>query len=179
MTPLKLIIVVIVTGVLVFLVRTASRRTDSGLPQSTQSPTAALPMQTTPSYSPSSPQAVQFTPVSITASQAQAGQYVIRNKGDLASLGITDTSAAITPAVDFSKEMVIIDARGEKPTGGYDTKITGIQENETELVVTIAHTSPGKGCLTTQAFTYPIAAVKLPTSNKPVRFSVMEKTTEC
>ena len=74
------------------------------------------------------------------------------------------------PAVDFSHRMVVIAALGQRPTGGFGVRIGAVYEDRDRLYVVYTETSPGAGCLTSQAFTAPVSAVSVPLSEKPASF---------
>ncbi len=74
------------------------------------------------------------------------------------------------PAVDFTSRMVLVVALGRRATGGFDVRIGSVFEDGERLYVVYTETSPGEGCLTTQAFSAPISAVSVPSSGKPVNF---------
>lgn len=63
------------------------------------------------------------------------------------------------PQVDFERRMVIVAAMGSKPTGGYAIDIARVRTEGDRIVVEVVETSPGPGCMTTQAFTAPVVAV--------------------
>ncbi len=59
---------------------------------------------------------------------------------------------------------------GEKPTGGFEVEITGIEEKDDKVVVTVKFTEPGKDDMVTQAFTYPYDLAMMDDSGLPVEF---------
>lgn len=66
------------------------------------------------------------------------------------------------PAVDFATEMVIVASMGTRPTGGYAITIDGVYDADGKLYVAVRETSPGAGCMLTQALTSPMTAVRVP-----------------
>lgn len=63
------------------------------------------------------------------------------------------------PTVDFDTRMVIVAAMGSRPTGGHAIAIESVRAEGGRIVVEVVETSPGPGCMTTQAFTAPVVAV--------------------
>jgi len=76
------------------------------------------------------------------------------------------------PEIDFSKEMVIVAAMGQRPTSGYWVVIDGACEvdGQVEVFVTSVEkpTCPGWGVFT--SLTYPADAVRIPRTDLPIVF---------
>jgi hypothetical protein len=83
------------------------------------------------------------------------------------------------PTVDFERDMVIVVALGQRPTGGYEIEVSQVVRADTLLTVTVTETTPGRSCMTTQAFTAPAVAVRVPRFVGQVRFSEVQRTREC
>ncbi|MDX1660269.1 MAG: protease complex subunit PrcB family protein [Gemmatimonadota bacterium] len=83
------------------------------------------------------------------------------------------------PEVDFDRSMVVVAAAGRKPTGGHSIEIEGVLANEDGVWVGVVKTSPGEGCVTTQALTHPAVVVKAPRREGPVKFIDHSETTDC
>lgn len=66
------------------------------------------------------------------------------------------------PAIDFSKESVLVVYMGEKTSGGYSIEVTGVQKENGRLAVSVRQTSPGPGTMTTMALTQPFHMVRIP-----------------
>ncbi len=66
------------------------------------------------------------------------------------------------PAVDFSREFVIVAALGERSSGGYAIDVTGAALQGNVVVADVLTTSPGKTCVVTRALSQPLDIVKLP-----------------
>jgi hypothetical protein len=75
-----------------------------------------------------------------------------------------------TPAVDFSKEMVIATTLGTKRTGGYSIEITSAEPKDDKLKVTVKKTSPPPGAMTIMALTAPFHFVAVPRSDLKPEF---------
>jgi hypothetical protein len=87
--------------------------------------------------------------------------------------------APAAPDVDFSRQMIVLAAMGSRPTGGASITIVGVERAGGRLRVTVRETSPGRGCMTTQAFTAPLAAALVPRSDEPVDFVERSEVREC
>jgi len=84
--------------------------------------------------------------------------------------GKTTRNATPAPAVDFSKEMVIVATMGTKRTGGYTVEIVSAQAAGKKLRVFVKQTSPAPGAMTIQALTAPFHFVAVPKSDLEVEF---------
>jgi hypothetical protein len=77
--------------------------------------------------------------------------------------GYRDFFGHLPPAgVDFSRQWVIFYAAGTKPSGGHETRIISVTRSDRSLVVITGLTSPGAGCVVTDALTAPYVLVKIP-----------------
>lgn len=86
------------------------------------------------------------------------GVKLIKSKAAYDALG----DAEIFPGgVDFGEYDLVIASLGEQPTGGYAIQINALQLEGDTLVVVGKATKPGADDATTQAFTYPYAAVTI------------------
>jgi hypothetical protein len=94
-----------------------------------------------------------------------------------ATEGLEPTEDA--PVVDFGRKMVLVAAMGRRPTGGFAVRIGAVFEDRERLYAVVSETSPGSGCLTTQAFTAPVSAISVPLSGKPVSFVRRSDTLSC
>jgi hypothetical protein len=92
-------------------------------------------------------------------------EAVARNQADWKALWqkhvSTEPNSPALPAIDFSRETVIAVFLGEKPTGGHDIEITGVEQRDGSLVVSFVERSPQPGSVVTQAFTQPFHIVKV------------------
>jgi hypothetical protein len=76
------------------------------------------------------------------------------------------------PAVDFSKEMVVVATMGTKRTGGYTIEIVAVEAKDKALKITVKKTSPPPDAMTIQALTAPFHFVAVPKSNLKPEFVV-------
>jgi hypothetical protein len=66
------------------------------------------------------------------------------------------------PAVDFTRDVVVAVAAGQRPTGGYEIAIDRVTESAGELTVEVIERSPGPNCMTTASLTQPVDIVVIP-----------------
>lgn len=83
------------------------------------------------------------------------------------------------PAVDFANEMVIVASMGRRGTGGYQITIDEVTRSGSEIAVVVRETSPGANCFFTQAFTAPVAAVKVAKSEAALTFVERTERQDC
>lgn len=83
------------------------------------------------------------------------------------------------PAVDFDSYVVIAATMGLQPTGGYAIEIKEVSRTGDDLRVVVVETSPGVGCITTQAFTAPATAVTVERPAGDVEFVEEAETRDC
>ena len=83
------------------------------------------------------------------------------------------------PEIDFSREMLIVVAMGQRNTGGYDVIVDGVYERDKKLEVDVKSTSPGRRCGVTGALTEPVDVVRVQKSDYPVVFRETNVTREC
>jgi hypothetical protein len=83
------------------------------------------------------------------------------------------------PSLDFDRHMVIAASMGTRPTGGYSISIDDVSRRQGRLVVTVSEMCPGPGCVTIQALTSPVIAVRIPRSDDPVTFIERNESYDC
>jgi hypothetical protein len=76
------------------------------------------------------------------------------------------------PEVDFSKKMVVVTGRGQRPSSGYFTMIDGACEVDGQVEVFVSNGDPCGAAL--DVITYPADAVLLPQSDLPIVFRETE-----
>jgi hypothetical protein len=90
-----------------------------------------------------------------------------------------DSEVPPVPAVDFSREMVLVAALGARSSGGYGIMIDGANETVTGGInVTIRSISP-LNCVVTEAFTQPIDIARLPIRSGRVEFTERSEVRRC
>jgi len=84
------------------------------------------------------------------------------------------------PAIDFSREMVVVAALGSHSTGGYSILLDGATEAAADgIAVTVNSSSPGSNCIVTEAFTQPVDVARLPLRHGPVSFVEQSHVSTC
>ncbi len=87
-------------------------------------------------------------------------------------------SIEATKPVDFTSSQVLVSSIGEKPTGGYEVTASEMEELDDRVVVTVVQSSPGPGCITSQAVTHPFEFVLIP-SDKPIEIFERQRVDNC
>lgn len=76
------------------------------------------------------------------------------------------------PVIDFSKEMLVLVAVGEQPSGGFGVTIREATRAGSVVTIHAIHTKPGMGCAVTMALTQPVDIVRLATRADSVVFDL-------
>jgi hypothetical protein len=85
-----------------------------------------------------------------------------------------------TPAIDFSREMVVVVALGSRSTGGYGILLEDASEDGASgTAITVRSISPGPNCVVTLAFTQPVDIARLPSRQGAVSFVERGVLTDC
>jgi hypothetical protein len=91
----------------------------------------------------------------------EARRLIIRDANAWAAfwseLGVGDR-----PAVDFTRDVVVAVAAGQRPTGGYEIAVGRVLQGNGELTVEVVETTPGPNCMTTASLTQPVDVVVVP-----------------
>ena len=88
-------------------------------------------------------------------------RLVIRDQGTWSQFW-SELGAGVRPEVDFSRDLVIAVASGERTSGGHDIQVQNVTRAGGELRIEVLETSPGAGCITTTALTQPVDVVVVP-----------------
>ncbi|MDR7372097.1 protease complex subunit PrcB family protein [Flavobacterium aquidurense] len=75
------------------------------------------------------------------------------------------------PTIDFTKNYLVSIFAGQKPTSGYEIKITSIIENNCEIVINFYEKAPQVGEVVTQTPTYPADYILIPKTSKSIIFN--------
>jgi hypothetical protein len=112
-----------------------------------------------------------------TSGEMASGEIEIRRIGQWTHTGISEARRLVIrdanawtefwselgvgdrPAVDFSQDLVIAVAAGQRPTGGHEIAVTQVNQSNGELRVELVETTPGPNCMTTSALTQPVDVV--------------------
>ncbi len=82
---------------------------------------------------------------------------------------------ALPPVVDFEKEMVVVVAMGNRPTGGYLTEVVDVELKGRTLKVLVAERAPTPGVIQVQRETQPFQFVVLPAVSGRVEFRTVHE----
>jgi hypothetical protein len=83
------------------------------------------------------------------------------------------------PEVMFGREMLLIAAMGAQPSGGYRIRIERVLDEGDALEAHVVHVSPGPRCGAIAAITHPVDIVRIPESDKPVRWLIRSDVADC
>ena len=83
------------------------------------------------------------------------------------------------PTIDFTRNIVVAAAMGTRSNGGFSIGIEQVYAADGDLYVVVEERSPGPNCITTQALTAPVAAVRVPRPGAPVSFIERSETFRC
>ena len=83
------------------------------------------------------------------------------------------------PNVDFTQEMVVFVALGQRPTGGYSILVDSAATGASGLTVWVGTVSPGVRCGTSQALTQPVDIARIARIDAAVHFVDVPKVIDC
>jgi hypothetical protein len=83
------------------------------------------------------------------------------------------------PSIDFARNIVVAAAMGTRNNGGFSIEIVQVYAVDEHLHVVVEERSPGPDCITTQALTAPVAAVRIPRVGGSVSFVERRATLNC
>ncbi len=110
--------------------------------------------------------------------EAERKNYRIRTQEELEELWpMVEEGAA--PTVDFTKSEVLAAFDGTRPSGGYGIRVASIDDMANARRIIIVHTSPGEGCITTDALTSPFTIVVVPKTELAISRVDQENVVEC
>jgi uncharacterized lipoprotein YajG len=83
------------------------------------------------------------------------------------------------PAVDFTKDMVLVAAAGTRGSSGYSISITDATESSGGVTVNVTITSPGSNCAVALHVESPVDVATIARRDGTVGFVVTRKTYNC
>ena len=84
------------------------------------------------------------------------------------------------PVVDFSRDVVLVVAAGERPSGGWRVTVDAVRPAaDGGLDVTYTVAGPAPECFTTQVITAPVDVVRVPRPAGTVRFAARTLLEPC
>ena len=96
-----------------------------------------------------------------------------------AAIWTRHSSQPAMPDVDFTREMIVLAALGERPTGGYGIFIDSAAAGSGRVTLRIRSVSPANGCGVTTALTQPVDIARLPRREGPAVFTDVQETQNC
>jgi hypothetical protein len=69
------------------------------------------------------------------------------------------------PDVDFSRDIVVAVAAGQRSTGGHEIVVDRVTQADGELRIDVLEKSPGPNCMTTASLTQPVDVVVVPAAD--------------
>jgi protease stability complex PrcB-like protein len=157
-------------------------------PESTSTDTAtAAPAPEVAAPQPAAAEGQGYTPyggVGNSLEVRRIGQWSRTGIGESRRLVIRDANAwagfwselgvGERPMVDFSRDVVVAAAAGQRPSGGYEIAVDRVTNNDGELTAEVVETVPGPNCITTGSLTQPVDVVVVP-SVAPRSWSFVER----
>ena len=117
-----------------------------------------------------------------TSGYAESAELVLRDAAAFAAAWRTlhqGIPGNPPPAIDFARRMVVLLALGQRNTGGHGIRFDAIVASGAGATVRYTVTSPGAGCMTTQAITSPVDVVSVPRVDGEIRFERRSVVQEC
>ena len=146
-------------------------------PEASPAPSETAPQPSTPRQDSSTTPAQGYAPYggeTRTVDVRRIGQWTRTGVGEARRLVIRDANAwdqfwselgvGERPEVDFTRDVVIAVAAGQRPTGGYEIAIDRVTQANRELTVEVVERTPGPNCMTTASLTQPVDIVTIPAS---------------
>lgn len=87
----------------------------------------------------------------------------------------------ILPAVDAARQVVVLVALGERPSGGHAIRVTAVESRGDSLLVHVESTRPGPDCMSAAVMTQPFEFVAIGWHGpaERVRFVERERIGDC
>ena len=138
------------------------------------------PEPTVPSPPASQPQTTEAQPAQGYAPYASSRTIEIRRLGQWTRTGIGESRRLVIrdanawsqfwselgvgerPDVDFTRNVVVAVAAGQRSTGGFEIAVDRITQTDGELSVEVVERTPGPNCITTASLTQPVDVVVVP-----------------
>jgi hypothetical protein len=97
----------------------------------------------------------QYSQSGITAPE----RLVIGDDSSYAGFWSTLAVGGQRPPVDFTRDVVVAVAGGQRSTGGYSIAVDRVTRSGAGVSVDVVQTTPGAGCIMSQALTQPVDVV--------------------
>ena len=126
-------------------------------------------MDAMPASGPSEPVSIQRHLTGDDSGIKTPAVVLVNSRDELTAMGSVDL---VNAEVNFDEHSLIVLALGERPTGGYAAKITGVQKRGNEIYVQGYAARPSPDAMVTQVITYPYDAVVVPKMQGSIRSEV-------
>ena len=77
----------------------------------------------------------------------------------------TELGVGEQPNIDFTRDVVVAVAAGQRSTGGFEIAVDRITQTDGELSVEVVERTPGPNCVTTASLTQPVDVVVVPVAD--------------
>jgi PrcB C-terminal len=110
-------------------------------------------------------------------------RIVVRNQAEWRSAWVSISGGyAPLPAIDFTREMIVVAALGQRPSSGYGIFVDAASESTSGVTVGIRSVSPAADCgpdYSGGVFTAPVDIARLPRRDGPVVFEERAEIRSC
>lgn len=89
-----------------------------------------------------------------------------------------DVRQPAMPNIDFSREVVVVVALGQRSSGGFAIE-TNVTQGNGRVEVAVHHYAPGPYCIVTQLLTAPFVVLRMPKPSDPIVFLTRETIHAC
>ena len=100
-------------------------------------------------------------------------------RGAWATLWPNGAPIPAPPEIDFTREMVVMAALGERPSSGYTILVDSATLSNKSLTIWIGTIRPGPHCGTATVLTQPVDVARLPRIDATVRFEEVPSIRDC
>ena len=91
-----------------------------------------------------------------------------------------DLSSDPAPEIDFSRDVLLLAARGTEPTSAcHEIEIVSVTRARGETVAKVVITDPGSRCICPPAVSNAVHVVAIPKMGQPVRFVTSSRVVDC
>jgi PrcB C-terminal len=151
--------------------------TPAGEPEATPSPDYDTGRQPAPERVSGAEPAQGYAPYAGTRTLdiRRIGQWTRTGIGEARRLVIRDANGwdqfwselavGDRPDVDFSRDIVVAVAAGQRSTGGHEIVVDRVTQADGELRIDVLEKSPGPNCMTTASLTQPVDVVVVPAAD--------------
>jgi hypothetical protein len=91
----------------------------------------------------------------------------------------TQSNFSPPPSLDFTKVTLVVAATGRSPTSGYTIKLTSVDIEHSDIVVSTVETYPGRECAVIEGLYSPIVLGLIAHTDKAIRFHTENVVADC